>query len=189
MKSRGVRYVLVLLAALAVAGCARYTLLEPRPTTLADLYEVDPQIAWSATSHGKWEIWTVDGPNLEALQFLKGLADGEPLFAAQGGEKRARFDKTMSPNEIVEFIVDSLAATGAQKVQATGLRPAKFGNADGFRFELSYQTQSGLSKKAIAAGAVVKEHLYLIVYSGLAQHYFPKHRDHAEAVIRSVRMK
>ena len=57
--TRGTRAALVLMAVAGLlAGCARYTLVEPRPHTIADIYTVDPQTRWSSVTDGKWEVWT-----------------------------------------------------------------------------------------------------------------------------------
>jgi hypothetical protein len=188
MRAAG-RRALALALALVLVGCARYTLVEPRTRTVADLYTVEPQIPWSATSEDQWETWTVDGPALEALRFLRGLPDGDPLIRPPGGEKRPVFRKGMTPTEIAELVADSLAAVGAQKVRVLNLHPAPFGGVPGFRFDLDYSTQTGLAKKGTAAGAVVRDRLYLILYTGMAEHYYDKHRAAVERVIESVRMK
>lgn len=182
--------VVALAAAVALsAGCAHYSLVEPQPRTVADRYVVEPQIRWSAATDGKWEVWTVDGPGLQAVQFLNGLEDGEPLFSRTEEQKRLRFKASMTPGEIAELLADALAASGAQKVAVAGVRPHRFGTADGFRCELTFLNSAGLEKQAIAAGAVVDARLYLIVYGGARLHYFAKHREHAERIIQSVRMK
>ena len=124
-----------------------------------------------------------------ALQFLNGLEDDQPLFRSRDDAKRAKFRKGMTASEIAELVTDSLAAVGAEKVVATGLRPEPFAGTEGFRFDLRFQTKSGLEKQGFVVGAVVKERLYLIMYSGLVDHYFAKHREDAERVIRSVRVK
>lgn len=184
------RHVCVLaVVALVVGGCATYSLVEPRLVTIAGAYMVDPQIPWSAAREGAWEVWTVDGPSLQSIQFLKGLEDGEPLFRPRGDEKRPNFRKTMTASEIMELVVDSFSAVGAQKIRAMNLRPAAFGTAQGFRFELAYLTATGLEKQAMVAGAVLSHRLYLIIYSGAREHYYPKYREHAERIIQSVRLK
>lgn len=193
--TRAVRAALVLTAfAGLLAGCAHYTLLEPRPRAVADLYTVDPQIRWSASTNGKTEIWTVDGSGLEAVQFLNGVADGEPLIQATAGsaassQKRMTFRKTMTPSELVELLVDELTSKGAQHVTVTDLRPHQFGSAPGFRCELAFTSKGGLAKQGLAAGAIIKDRLYLVLYTGAKLHYYEAHRDDAEKIIQSIRMK
>jgi hypothetical protein len=177
----------VVIAAI-VAGCAVYSLVEPRPTAIGGVYTVDPQIPWSSTTAGKWEIWTVDGASLQSIEFLNGLEDGEAL-RVKPEEKHPRFRKTMTANEVMEFVGDTFWAAGFQKVNALNLRPEKFGGTQGFRFEMTYFTRTGLEKQAMVAGAVLKERLYLIFYTGTREHYYAKYKAHAERIIQSVQLK
>lgn len=181
--------VVTMALAVGMAGCAAYSLIEPPRAVIGDRYSVDPQIPWSAARAGKVELWTVDGPALQAIRFVNGLSDGEPLFEGRGQEKRPIFRKGMAPTEIMELVVDSLTAAGLEKIQATGLRPEQFGAARGFRFEMTYLTRQGLEGQGTVVGAVMNERLYLIIYSGSRAHYYPKHRDHVERLIQSIRLQ
>jgi hypothetical protein len=188
--TRGIRAALVLtVVAVLLAGCARYTLVEPRPRTIADLYTVEPQTRWNALTDGKWEVWTIDGAGLEAIQFLTGLDDGEPLFRAVDVQKRMKFRKTMSRSELAELLADGLTSIGVQNITVTNLRPQKFGAADGFRCELTFVTKNGLEKQGMAAGGTVNGRLYLVLYTGAKLHYYEAHRGEAERIIQSIRMK
>jgi hypothetical protein len=182
------RSLLVLLVALGLSGCATYRLVEPRAVTVAEILVVEPQIPWSSISRGSWETWTVDGAALQSLQFLTGIADGEPLFSG-GSDKRPRFRKDMTPSDVMELVVDSMAHGSGQQVQATGLRPASFAGSEGFRFEWTGTTRQGLERRGLVAGAIVKDKLYLVAYSGAADHYYAKHAGDAERVILSARRK
>ena len=95
----------------------------------------------------------------------------------------------MTASEIVEFFVDTLSAAGFQKVNTLNLRPEKFGDTQGFRFEMTYLTRAGLEKQGIVAGAVLKERLHLIVYTAAREHYYDKYKDHVDRIIQSVRLK
>jgi hypothetical protein len=172
-----------------LTGCARYTLVEPKPRTIADLYTVEPQTRWSALTEGKREFWTIDGAGLESILLLRGLDDGEPLFRTADAQKRMKFRKTMSPSELAELLADGLTSIGVQNVSVTNLRPHKFGSADGFRCELTFATKNGLEKQGMAAGGTVNGRLYLVLYTGAKLHYYEAHRDSAEKIIQSIRMK
>jgi len=185
MKRRVTPFALLLL----LYGCATYSLVEAKRTTIGDLYTVDPQISWSSVSQGKIELWTVDGPSLQAIRFVKGLEDGEYLFKGKEEEKAPKFNRRMSPSEIVEFVVDNLTAVGAQDVKAANLRPEKFGNHQGFRFQLTFASKEGLEEEGFVVGAVVKERLLLIMYTGVKAHYYPKHKEHVERIVQSIGMK
>lgn len=180
--------------AILVTGCGTYDLIEPHRTAIGDLYTVEPQIRWSTVRRGIIELWTVDGPSLQALRFVKGLKDGEPLFYTRSlngriSSEQSRFSLKMTPSEIADFVADSMAALGAEKTEIKNLRPASFGSAQGFRFELTFLSAEGLDEQAMAIGAVIKEKLYLLLYSGIEVYYYPKHKGDVEKMIQSIQFQ
>lgn len=190
MTPRPISKAVLLLCLATLAACAQYSLVEAQRRTIGGAYSLEPQIAWSRHTSGKVETWTVDGPGLEALQLFVGLGDGDPLFdrPAFGPDKpRPRYRAGMTPSEIQEFVVDSLARSGKARVQASDLRPAPFGAASGFRFELRFVNGEGLEMAGTVMGAVVAERLQLLLYSGAAAHYFPKYREEVERLFDSIR--
>jgi len=92
-------------------------------------------------------------------------------------------------SSIMELVVDTWSLFGASKIQATGLRPAKFGSVDGFRFDLALVWADGVEARATVAGAVVKKRLQVIVYSGTRLYYFEKHRPTVDRLLDSIRVE
>ena len=179
--------VIALGVTLTACATATYTLVEPRPRPIDQYYSVEPGVAWTTTSIGKIESWTIDGYALESLRFFKGIADGEPMVTGGANEEqRPRFRATLTLTETAEFVATSLFGP---RVTPTNVRPAPFGGAPGFRFDVAYVTRDGVERKALAAGAVVSERLHVIVYDGTSLHHFGKYRPQAERVIESVRFK
>ncbi len=174
--------------ALLVAACARYSLVKPVKVLIGDVYSVDAQIAWNKKTEGKAEIWTVDGPLLQELRFIKGIEDGDALFRGGFGKKFPPFKSKMTAIEIKELFEASLAQIGLARLKTLNLRPNDFGKVAGFRFEFTYVLKNGLEKQGFALGAVIDEKLHMIIYSGTRLHYYPKHKDEVERLIRSIRM-
>lgn len=209
------RNYLVLLAVLFwFTGCASYSLIGQERRAVGELYSVDPQIAWSMTKEEQIEIWTVDGPVLEAVRFINGLQDGDPLFPTSGDkEKVPHFRAHMTPTEIAEFLVASIktsaqglqtgnvvksaahasqvraANINAASIQVTDLRPARFGTLQGFRFDLNFLSREGLKRQGMVVGALHAKKLYLIVYTGAKQYYYPKYKAVVERLIASIVIK
>jgi hypothetical protein len=182
------RFFGMLFALLALAACTTYGSVGLERHKIADLYSVNPQIQWNRYTDGELEVWTVDGPLLNSLQFTPALADGDPLYRIEGRDEVPRFRSNMSESEVMEFVVDSFAAAGAQKVEAIGLAPAPFGQRSGFRFELTYQSGDGLDKLGSVIGMLLDGKLYLIIYTGAAQHYYPKYKPTVEALLASIQI-
>lgn len=188
-----------------ITACPHYTMVEPGKRNIGNSYRVQPQTAWSMSTLGKVEIWTVDGPTLEAVHFFKGIADGETLLPTIYGRhqsdpkaKRPQFRKDMNPNEVMEFVVDSMTTSGLRSpigpnlkgvnIQTSYLRPFNFGSHPGYRFEFSYISDQGLEYKGLAAGTIKDDKLYLICYTGTKEYYYFKYRQQVEEIISSIDM-
>ena len=174
--------------ALLIAACVQYSLVKAEKVAIGDVYTVDAQILWNKKTEGKTEIWTVDGPLLQELRFIKGIEDGEALFRGGAGRKFPPFKSKMTAIEIKELFETSLAQIGVARMRTLNLRPESFGEVPGFRFEFTYVLKNGLEKQGFALGAVIGELLHMIIYSGTRLHYYPKHKDDVEALVRSIRM-
>ena len=169
-----------------LGGCAAYTLVEAKRQKIGSAYSVQTSIQWSKLTADNLEVWTVDGPDLELIRFYRDLADGDRLLKAPDDKKLPTYKPAMSASEVMEFVVDTFARSDASNVTATGLRPARFGAASGFRFDFSFASSEGLWFDGMAAGAIVDGKLHLIIYSGTRQYYFPKYKDEVERIMGSV---
>lgn len=187
-------------ATLLFAACAYYQKVDPGSRVAAGRYRVNTDMAWSARAAGETEFWTVDGPALQAIFFFPPVADGEPLFGVQTKrETLPVFRKSMTPNEIMELVAHTMmtlaetqpyaAPVVGNRVRTAGLEPIVFSGAPGFRFEADYLSLHGVEYRALVAGAVHREKLHLVVYSGTRAHYFPKCRKSAEAVFASIHIQ
>lgn len=186
------RFVRALAGLFFLAGCAGGPVVGPGQAWIDGVYRVDPQIRWSRFSQRNVEIWTVDGLPLQAIYFIHGIKKDAPLLgspAPEAQKSRPRFSPEMTPNEIMEFVVDSLARAGYAQLQAHNLRPERFGRASGFRFELTFLFRDGLEGQGLVVGAVIAERLQLIVYLGTREYYYPKHIGDVEKIVQSIELK
>jgi hypothetical protein len=175
-------------AVLMLGGCGSvYGLVQPQRTTIANVYSVEPQIAWSSAQSGKFQAWTVDGFDLQRVRFVNGLEEGEALSRSPDKAQRPMFRKGMTGVEIAELVVDDLRVGGA-KAEAKNIRPQRFGTADGFRFDLKLVTVRGLERNGVVVGTVIKDKLYLIEYSGTGNYHFGRYKAEVERLIDSIRM-
>ncbi|HEX9585323.1 MAG TPA: hypothetical protein VGB36_12550 [Gammaproteobacteria bacterium] len=177
----------IIIPVLLMSACTQYTLVEPQPQKIGDFYTVAPQIHWSREKQGAIELWTVDGPALQAIRFFSGIEDGESMFPATGADsKLPSYRSGMTAIEVEEFVIDTLARLGGTDVQAANLRPFQFGRTPGFRFEFTFLTREGLEFEGMAAGAEARDRLYLILYTGARSHYFGKHKNDVERIFESI---
>ena len=176
------------ISALLITACVQYSLVKPEKIAIGDVYTVNSQIAWNKMTEGKTEIWTVDGPLLQELRFIKAIEDGDALFKGGAGKKLPPFKSKMTAIEIKELFETSLAQFGVARMRTLNLRPESFGKVAGFRFEFTYVLKHGLEKQGFALGAVIDEKLHMIIYTGTRLHYYPKHKDDVERLVRSIRI-
>jgi hypothetical protein len=170
-------------------------------THVGESFSVEPQIRWTSIPwSGKGELWTVDGTNLQSLRVLTEIADGDtllrgdivaagPVGAKAPKDKQPHFHATMTPSEIMDLVVDTWALLGASQIEISGLRYFRFGNRDGFRFDLAFVWPDGVEARALVTGAVARQRLYLIVYEGTRLHYFNKYKPTVDVLVDSARVQ
>ena len=117
------RHASLFILALLVTACVQYSLVKPEKVLIGDVYYVEAQIAWNKKTEGKAEIWTVDGPLLQELRFIKGIEDGDALFEGRVGNKLPPFKSKMTAIEIKELFEASLAQIGVARLKTLNLRP------------------------------------------------------------------
>lgn len=190
------RKILIIAALLTVAGCVQpnITLVSPNEPITVEFYEVTPPGEWNRLNYSYYENWTVDGYPLQALRF-HAVPDGQSLVPNRSTwgklippkDKTPVFRKTMTPNEVQEFVVETLSNRGGVNVKASRLKPAKFGKLPGFRFSFSMTDDDGLEFDGMALGTIKNDELHIIVYSGTRMHYFPTYKRQVERIFKSIK--
>lgn len=132
---------------------------------------------------------TIDGWQLNRLYVIDGLKSGDHIVRPASKEKPTpTFKSGMTPIEQVEFVTDSIAAMGYQRVEADGLRPVKVGESQALRADIVAKTPEGLDIAGIAQIAEINGKLYVILYLAPAEHYFEATRAEVESVMASARV-
>jgi len=171
------------------ASCGTWSRVRDQPREVGRDLILDPQVHWNRRrTVPNAELWTLNGPSLDALRIYAGLKDRATLFRVRQKEEFPQYRSGMSPNDIVDLVVDSFSRAGGQGVQAVGLAPAEFAGESGFGFGLSYQTEDGLEMKGVATGAILEDQLYLMVLTGTAAHHFPKAEPHVRRLVASAKL-
>lgn len=151
-------------------------------------YTVVPETEWQRRSADGMQRWTVAGASLHQLRLYGDLASGDTLFPEAPAKRMPAYDGRGRAHEVAELLRASLSRMGAVEVQTSNLRPAPFGERDGFRLDLSFAAGSGLRYRGLAAGTGDDEgRLQLILYFGAREHHFPAYEETVERLIGSVR--
>jgi hypothetical protein len=186
------RQVLASAAALSVAGCAT-------SGVVTGAYKVGAN--FSITLGDKWadistwlgdrgpgvRLLTIDGPWLNRLYIIDGLKPGQSLLRPERRDRpNPAYRDNMTSRELVEFVVDSVAMIGYQAPEATNLRPAKFGDADGVRFDIATRTRQGLLIDSTALVAQRNGRLHLMLFLAPREHYYAATLPEVEKIFASV---
>jgi hypothetical protein len=190
----------VIAAFLLVAGCAQFSAVGPQRVSVKDVLTVEPDIAWNKintqdiSGRSRTEIWTVDGHLLNAITFFAGIEDGRPLFVQTAEEERQYklpvFHSSMNSTDIMELVEATYTKVAQSPLSKTrNLRPAKFADADGFRFEMSMVGKDEIDREATAIGTVRNGKLYLIFYQGARLYHYGLRQAQAERIIQTAKLQ
>jgi len=188
---------LVALAAVA-SGCVStsYTLVEPGARAFEEL-QVNATRGWNQappmhtpSMRKGAALWTHDGPLLDQLIIIPGVAHGEPLMKSR--DKSAAlplFKKDMLPNEIEELTESTFVkyfGEGNAAVTTKNLRPQRFGEHRGVMFDVDATVSDNPDYRGTAGAFVANDKLYMLFFLGAVPHYYDKHSAAAKSVIQSA---
>jgi hypothetical protein len=184
------RQLAILLATLALVGCASISDVDPsKSVTVGDGVFVSPQIQWGRVGSGTEQYWTVDGIGLNELHFFTGIEDDHAILNVWSDRARAElglYSNTMLPNDVMDLVVRTLGKKGLVNVRSSDLAPAPFGGTTGFRFSLTMATSQGLEMRGVALAAQRNGKLDLLLFIAPAEYYFARDLPVVERVFASV---
>ena len=190
--------ILLAAAVVALAGCAQnYTLVKPERQTVGGAISVEPGIKWNKVNlhayRGRVEVWTLDGPALNTLLFLDGIADGEPLFTVMRRDgstpKAPVFRSSMNPLEVQELLQATVALYFQTTLAEThDLRPAKVGPDGGFRFETRLVGRDEVERDGVFVGTIRNGRLYGGWFQGAKLHYFHRYLPEFDRMVASAQL-
>jgi hypothetical protein len=188
-----VRGVGTICALLALCACAGNTLVTG-PFKVGQAYNVTLQKNWTSVStfslNREVKYLTIDGPFLNNFYLTEGLAVGRSVVrTAQKSRPMPVVKPDMSETEMVEFVVDTVAAFGYEGVAGDNLRASKFGNADAIRFDLAAKTDEGLEIKGTAQVAMANNKLHMMLFLAPSEHYYPTMVSDVEQVFASADLR
>ena len=185
------RFLFLIPILMFVASCTHIKMIEPKPQEIGKAYQVNPTKQWNGLNKTSFqtvaEQWTKDGPLLNGISFWHNISNDDALFEERGVEY-PKFREDMRATEVMEFFVSSAAKTGAVDFETSNLRPAKFGDADGFRFEYTYVTDDGLKMRGMVLAAVIEKKLQMMSFWATEAHYYEQNVEEVEKIFGSVQL-
>ncbi len=182
---------LVLTLTACAAGGGR--LVRPGPNQAGGRLVIDSGMEWTRMSAPRYQLWTMDGELLNRLYLVHRVREREFIFLGQRQTKRrpdgAFYHRGLRADELRDLILDGLRASGTANVEATDLRPARFGNRDGLRFEFSLANQEGLRYRGMAAAFEHEKGLSLAIFLAPAEHYYPRDAEKVSKMLDTLRLR
>lgn len=181
---------------LATAGCvAGYTLVAPQATQVAGgTMSVQPTAAWNRSPKGPYDVereenWTRNGPLLETITFIGGIAPGEAVRKQRPKDERKvpAFRPEMTPQDLVSMIESFYRIeVGATIFESESVKPATLLGGSGIQFDYRYVAADEVKRRGRTMIAIVNQKLYVLSLSGAALHYFDASLPEFEAIVASA---
>jgi hypothetical protein len=180
---------------LALAACAGGggRLVKPGPNPAGGRLMIDSEMEWTRMSASRYQLWTMDGELLNRLYLIPRVREREFIFLGQRQTRRrpdgAFYHRGLRADELRDLILDGLRASGTANVEATNLRPARFGNRDGLRFEFSLANPEGLRYQGMAAAFEHEKGLAIAIFLAPSEHYYPRDAEKVSKMLETLRLK
>ncbi len=182
--------IIAITSTLLLAGCAGVDLVQAgKPADLGDGITVTPTTAWAKVyGGGAAPLLTIHGVGLGELRYYTGAAPGKPIIDVSSLSKAeiGTYSATMIPNEVMDLLASNLQKSGCQNVRTSDLAPAKFGSANGFKFDLAYVEQGGLEMKGEALIAQRGGKLDVLLFVAPAEYYFAHRQSDVEQLFSTI---
>jgi hypothetical protein len=192
------------LATLLLTACAgggglfnRYSLVEPRPETVArGSMVVVPSIRWNKAPRGPHDIdreenWTLNGPLLDGLTFIGALESDKRIVQQRrkADRKVPNFRSDMTPQDIASMIESFYRIrAGSTRFEMTGLQPRTFLGHSGFQFDYEHLGGDEVERRGRAVGAIIGGRFYLALFDAARMHYFDAGLPEFERIVQSARL-
>jgi hypothetical protein len=195
MIARILRTLALVALLLALAACAGSggRLVKPGPNPAGGRLMIDSEMEWTRMSASRYQLWTMDGELLNRLYLIPRVREREFIFLGQRQTRRrpdgAFYHRGLRADELRDLILDGLRASGTADVEATNLRPARFGNRDGLRFEFSLANPEGLRYQGMAAAFEHEKGLALAIFLAPGEHYYPRDAEKVSKMLETLRLR
>ncbi len=178
----------LLAACTLLSACSSNGLIRPGAIEVDGLL-MRPSVAWTQRGLKGERQWTIDGPQLNALEIYTGIKDGEHIFKLNIRNKRdegLRFRSDMNTLELQELIIAGLKQAGAVDPQPEQLAPAKISELDGFRLQLRFANAQGLQYRALGLGFVVDDQLQFLLFYGPKEYYYGRYEAEVKRMFSTL---
>lgn len=192
-KINRVKAIIAVIGAIALCACGGAAAVTG-PFKVGSAYNVTLQKTWSSVPrmslNREVKYLTIDGPLLNNFYLTEGLAIGRSMVRTTMKSRPMPIVKAdMSESELSEFVVDTVAAFGYEQVTSDNFQPAKFGNNDAIRFDISAKTDEGLDISGTSKVALVNGKVHVLLFLAPSEHYFTSLSSEIDSVFASADLR
>lgn len=184
------RTALLWLVIAGLTACATGGRLQTAGRTEVLGMTVETSLDWARYAAPRQEAWTIDGTSLNQLRVITGTRPGEHVFhlgrERRDGPEGAWYRPGQRPDALHELLLAALREQGWAEVASSDLRPARFGNVEGLRFEFTMASQRGLRYGGTAAMFEREGELTTIYWQAPLEHYHARDAAAVAALIDSI---
>ena len=167
----------------------------PRSQIARSAFAASPTSEWnrlSAREGRNVETWTIDGPQLNKVNFFGGIEVGRPLFreANRRNQPLPRVTANMLITDIPALLESSYRSQFAvSRMSIDSQIPETIGGHQGIRFTYCFvRTDDQVERRGEAVGAVVGNRLYMVTYEAPAIYFFEKDLEKFRQLAGTLRM-
>lgn len=188
-----IRRALLLALIWGLAACTVVSKVEKGEAVVRDRLVVQVDDPWNRferdISYGM-PTWTQEGITVDAMRFLVGVADGQPIAPTTDSKQTPLlFRASMQPAEIAALYQALLSRDGST-FTLTRIEPDQFIGTRGLRIEYELVRKvDDVRLKGVAWAAVHQNQLFMIAYDAPRLAFFDKYIARATAVARSARVR
>jgi len=139
---------------------------------------VKPSSNWkrifASLDDSRWEeMWTRNGPQVDRMTSLRGLADGQAIvFQEKSADQQVPvFRADMTAQDLASMLEVSYRLNGVTGFNIESLEPVEFLGGPGIRMRYSYSSGIVIAKRGSCVMRVVDKKLYAMKLEGVASHF------------------
>lgn len=174
-----------------LAGCAAIKLAPAGVYRVGNAFSITLSRPWSDLTAAAMQppgvrVLTIDGRGLNQLVAAAVEPGGSLVKPADKDTPRPTYRADMSDTEMVEFVIDSLAAMEFLEPTSAGLRPQALAGAPGVRFDISTRSEPGLNYTGSALVARAGDNMRLLMFLAPSEHYYSTFAAEVETIFASA---
>lgn len=153
--------------------------------------QMDTSLDWARMRSARQEVWTIDGLPLNRFVVFSNVKPNEHVLLL-ARERKSRPDGPwyrpgMRADEIRDILLDALRVNGWSNIQAENLRPTRFGDVEGLRFETTMTVANGLVYRGMFGAVERNGKLTHFFWFAPREHYYGRDVAAVERMFASVR--